>query len=173
MTFDLRALVREVCAASASADPAVVTGEVRQRITLADRDTALDQALLTFVRHVISRWGELGTGDHPLLDPHHQHAPGAQPSRKVAAIRGAWRAVLRKRLSVGEDPSAWKFFGDCTDGDLLYAADVRDALAASNARQAQRLRDLAKLLVDHQVVTVKDLPEDVLESVLGAPHDPN
>lgn len=155
--FDLRVLVREVCDTSTSADPVMVMTEVRQRITQADQEAALEQALLTFVRHMISRRGNLTF-----------RAPAGRPSWKVTGIRNAWRAtLLRQRLSVGEDPGAWKFFGDCTEGDLTYAADVRDRLAKNNALQARRLRDLAKLLAEHGVGTVKELPDDILGPVAG------
>lgn len=166
--FDLRALVRDVCDTSTSADPVVVMTEVRRRIAQADQGAALEQALLTFVRHMISQRRVLTLGGHQGFETQRFDAPGGHPSWKVTGIRNAWRAtLLRQRLSVGEAPTAWKFFGDCTGNDLTYAADVRDQLAVSNALQAQRLRDLAKLLAEHGVTTVKELPDDVLGSALG------
>lgn len=168
--FDLRALVRDVCATSTVADPGMLAKEVSSRIRKADRDTALEQALRAFVHQIISRDRHSTTSltSQGTRDTQAETAGGRTTSRKVAGIRDAWRRMLRDRIAVGVDPGAWKFLADCTTTDLDYAATIREENARQNTARAQQLRDLAALLTEHGVSTVAELPETVLGPALGA-----
>lgn len=156
--FNLRALVREVCDESHQADPAMLAKEVDRRIRKADRDAALEQALAAFMWQFVSR-------DRSSVAT---SRPGAVSGRssKVAGIRGLARAQ-RDRVSVGPDPSDWKFLADCTADDLDYAAALREEYAQRVMARADQYRRLAELLAEHGVATVGELPQPVLGDELG------
>jgi hypothetical protein len=162
--FNLRALVRDVCATSTIPDPTMLAKEVNRRIRKADRDTALGQCLQIFVQHYVSL--NRNSPSQSTGDPHMSTA-GGSTSRKVTGIRDAWRRMLNDRIAVGSDPGAWKFLRDCTVTDLDYAASIREEHARRNADSAKRLRDLAELLTEHGATTVGALPESVLGPALG------
>ena len=164
--FDLRALIREVADASAVADPGVLVAEVSARIGSRDRAAALDQCLRSVVIQTLSqmRMSSNSPGGHPARDTHATAAAGGSPSSKVAGIREYWRGVLRERISVGD--GEWKFLAECTETDLDFAAGLREDHAARTLAQAERLRRLGKLLVEHGADTVGDLPDDVLRGGL-------
>lgn len=164
--FDLRALVRDVCATSTIADPGMLAKEVNRRIKKVDRDAALEQALRSFVHQVVSLNRNSPTS-HVRVDTHLPRAGGGSTSHKVAGIRNAWRRMLRDRVSVGPAPSDWKFLEQCTAPDLDYVASIREKLAQQNATAAATYRELQQLVTEHNVSTVGDLPESVLEPVLG------
>jgi hypothetical protein len=161
--FDLRALVREVCDSHPSPDPTMLAKEVNQRIGEDDRDVALEQALMTVVMHTVSRSRHSASpGGQWAPETQMRFAAGGFPSHKVASIREAWRRVLHDRISVGPEPDAWKFLGDCTVADLSYAAALREEHARRTAARAAQYRRLAALLTEHGVTTVGQLPESVL-----------
>jgi hypothetical protein len=81
----------------------------------------------------------------------------AGPSRKVAAIREAWRAELLGGVRLGH---GMKRLGECTAADLKLAADDHDLLA-------RRYRRLAELLERHGAEHVHELPAAVLDDALG------
>lgn len=168
--FDLRTLVREVCATSTIADPGMLAKEVSSRIRKADRDTALEQALRAFVHQIVSRDRHSTTSltSQRNRDTQAETAGGGTTSRKVAGIRDAWRRMLRDRIAVGAAPGEWKFLADCTAVDLDYAATIREENARQNTARAAQLRELAALLTEHGVNTVAQLPETVLGPALGA-----
>lgn len=170
-SFDLRALIRDVCATSTITDPATLAKEVGRRIGRNEQREALEQALPTIVQHVISRArGSLSSpGGQLTTDDQGAYAAGAPSrSRKVAGIRETWRRMLRERLNVGPAVGDWKFLADCTTADLAYAAQLREDHARRNAAKAAQLRRLAELLDEHQVTTVGELPEGDLGGALGA-----
>lgn len=166
MDFDLRALVRDVCATSMIADPTMLAKEVNRRIKRTQRDAALEQSLRIFVQHFVSlnrnsSGVQSGNGDQRRVDA------GGSTSRKVAGIRDSWRRMLQDRISVGADSSDWKFLRDCTALDLDYAATLREDHARRNAARAKQLRELAELLTAHGVATVGQLPEGILAPALS------
>lgn len=166
-SFNLRALVRDVCDSSTIADPALLAKEVSRRIKRSERDAALEQSLRIFVQHFVSMIRN-SPGRHSDHETHAPLAAGGPTSRKVAGIRDAWRRMLRDRIAVGADAGEWKFLSDCTATDLAYAAVIREDHARRNAASATRLRDLAELLDKHNVTTVGELPDDVLGPALEA-----
>lgn len=160
--FDLRALVREVAAASTTADPPSIAKQVLDRIDRRHSREALEQALPTIVQHVISR-GRNAAGADPAAD-HPKDATqgrivGGGHSAKVAGIREWWRRQLNTMVAVGPAPDDWKRLRDCTATDLDFAAEIREHLARSNAAAAERMRDLAADLRRTGAATVADLAE--------------
>jgi hypothetical protein len=169
--FDLRALVCDVVDNIDSPDPTVIAKEVNRRIDGTDRDAALEQSLRVFVQHCISRtryW--TAPGGHDLGGNQEVAAAGGTgtSSWKVPGIRAKW-AALRKPIAIGTalDGYQWKYLGKCTTPDLTNAAEIRDAHARRNAARAEQFRQLAQLLAEHDVATVEQLPEDVLEKTFG------
>lgn len=161
--FDLRLLVREVCETVDSADPRQLVKEVSGRIAHEDRDTALEQALHVVLLQAVARdRHHISPGAQGQSGAPAPSAAGGSPSRKVASIRDAWRQMLRDRISVGPDPSEWKFLADCTAVDLDYAASIREEHARRTAARAAQYRQLAELVTQHGVSTVGQLPSSVL-----------
>lgn len=168
-SFDLAALVRDVCDHGIDADPAIIAKHVNHRIGRNDRDAALEQALVAYVRAVVTRSRlsmvvpQITPGGHPL--PEAQSAP-ATGGHRSTSIREAWRKVLRNRIPVGPEPGEWRFLVDCTASHLDYAAAVREELARRNENCARQYRALGAALIEHGVTTVGELPDDVLYSTL-------
>lgn len=165
--FNLKALVREVCATSRTADPPTLAIEVGERIEQGQERAALAQALPVIVQHVLSRDR---FASEPMTIESEPGAPRVQadgPSRKVAGIRDWWRQQLEARINIGPKPADWKFLGDCSTVELAYAAKIRENHAARNLERAQWLRKMGALLAEHKVETVRELPETVLRKVLG------
>jgi hypothetical protein len=163
---NLRDLVREVLATSNEVDPAALAREVFDRIPQADRELALEQALPIVVRNIVSRQrihnfpgGHRGNEAQPVLAAGEPVIRDGFPSRKVQAVREAWRLRLRERISVGPGSKEWTFLGDATAEQLDYAAGLRESLAAANAESARQLRDLAAAIRAAGVGSVKDLPD--------------
>ncbi|MFJ9771151.1 hypothetical protein ACIRVF_07900 [Kitasatospora sp. NPDC101157] len=184
--FNLRKLIREVLNTSTMPDPHDVAREVLRRIHDDDLRTALSQCLSDVVREQI-RAGRNGDGGGPPLPPMPTPAAGrpqtptvrlvdpapintakvpqAQRSAKVAAYRAFGQQWLRERMYVSGDPRGWKFMGDCTFDDLMFAAAQRRDQAARTTAVAERCERLAALLHTHGVTLVKELPADVLSGI--------
>jgi hypothetical protein len=166
--FNLRALVHEVADNSTIADPELLAKEVASRIGKNHVRAALEQALPTLVRAMMTRTPLISPGGHGPDDTHMRTAAGGSVpnrSRKVQEIRSAWAAQLRERICVG--PKSYKFFGDCTFDDLTAAASVREAHAQQNAQAAFRLHTVADLLRRNGVAMVRELPDSILSDALG------
>lgn len=179
--FNLRKLIREVLNTSTMPDPHDVAREVLRRIHDDDLRTALGQCLSDVVREQI-RAGRNGDGGMPplpstprlpvaptpavrLVKPETTatvQPPPAQRSAKVAAYRALGQQWLRERMYVSSDPREWKFMGDCTFDDLMFAAAQRRDQAARTVAVADRCERVARLLQAHGVKLVKELPADVL-----------
>lgn len=150
--FSLRALAREVWDDMGGADYHVLAKEIRRRISRADRDAALDEALTEYARH-------FAVGQRPSG----RSRPGAGPlnsrrSSKVASIRQSW-PELRARIFTKDGQKA---YGDCTKADLIFHADLLERQARQNQAKASWERDIAAALGAHKVERVRDLPDDVL-----------
>lgn len=164
--FNLRALVRQVLDDSDAADPTTLSREVLARIEVADIAEALRQAMPTVVHNVVSvaRMREPAfITDTRMIDQVTANTRSAR-SPKVAAIREMWRQQLHTRYAVGN--GEWRLLRDCTADNLDHAATYRDEQARRNAAAADKLRALRKLVVDHDVATVGQLPEAVLRDQL-------
>lgn len=164
--FHLRGLIHNVAAVSTSAAPDVVAKEVLAEISEAELKSALAQAMPIVVQAVLSRSrGPIFVpGAQEAGDTQSQSGTVAYRSRKVAAIREAWRLQLKERLRVA--PRTYKFFGDCDADDLDAAATLRESHARATLENATRLREIAALLATHNVTTVRDLPDSILGDVL-------
>lgn len=114
--FDLRELAREVLDTSVAVDPATLAKEVSLRIGRHDQAAALEQALPTFVHHMITRSRHSASpGGHASLErqqggavhrvPCHRCGPAGRPAligsplsdghKDARALRLVAKAVLR------------------------------------------------------------------------------
>lgn len=160
MTFDLRALVRQMLRTSEQPNPDWLVEAVLARVTEADREEALRQALPSIIREAAARERMANP-----ITPSAAMPTKARGSWKVQAIREEWQRALRNRIHVG--PGDYKFLGDCTYDDLLFAASERMAIADKNAAIARSYNALAALLTEHDAKTVRDLPAEVLAPAIG------
>jgi hypothetical protein len=154
--FNLRALVREVSDESGAADPTVLADAVYKRVAAKDRPAALREALRHFVRLNVSI-----DRMTPAVQERSDDKPAGR-SWKRDGIRQGWRAHLRQRLHVAD---GWKFLGDCGFDDLMFAAAERREIASRTMAAADRYEALAKLLANHNVTRVADLPDEVLDEI--------
>lgn len=196
--FNLRRLVREVQSASTLTDPHAIADEVLRRIDDRDLRPALRKVLASMVReetrsslnHSLRSMAlpaaPAPEPPAPRLTLHKQDdalqvatAPPPAPARscpavppgysaKVAGIRAAGPGWLRERLYANDDPRGYKFLGDATFSDLMFAAELRRDQAARTTAMAERYEALAGLLESHGVERVRDLPARVLALVGGA-----
>lgn len=157
-SFNLRALIREVCDSSTIADPRTLSLEVFKHIDPDDYPLGLQQALPNLVGAVVSQ-------SRMQNDAPNMAGPRRPKSRKVAGYQQL-AVMLRDRLNVGPDVTDWKFLGDCTATDLTYAKQVRESIARANQTKALQYGYLASQLAEHGVDTVKDLPENLLTEAL-------
>jgi hypothetical protein len=157
--FSLRALVRDVKESSTLVDPGLIATEVDKRIGDEELRLALRQALRTFVRQVITE-----DRTRTQIAPFTPGGPSGAPSSwKVREVQ-AYQRALRDPVHVGQ--SQWKALGDCTAVDLAFAAVERDEQAQRNAAKARQYREAKRLLDEHEVDRVRDLPPEVLSRVL-------
>ncbi len=164
--FSLRQLVREVAETTNLADPGEIADEVAGRVPDEHLRAAFTEMLRGFVRGVLGDERTFPRLPQPRETPEVPIRPVAR-SRKVAGIRAAWAKVLAERVHVGPDASDWKLFGDCTTDDLDFMAQEREQIAEANHVKAEQYRKVRKLLVEHSVDTVRDLPEKVLNDAFG------
>lgn len=159
MTYDLRADIRRVLDATSLVDPGEVADKVAESIPAKALRAALRVTLRSYVRVVMNeqRHSSDSAGGHT--------GSVAGRSTKVRAIRDGWQRQLDSRVHVGE--SKWKFLGDCTYENLQTIAAERDWHVTRNQAWARYYRDLASLLTEHDVATVRDLPAQVLMPALG------
>lgn len=164
--FDLRQLVRDVADTSDAVDPDTLAKEVLVLIPADHRDEALRQAMGTVVQHVISRSRHISfPGDQTLHDTHPRPAAGGYSNAKVTGIREAWHRVLESRIAVA--PKQWKRIADCGIHDLKAAAAIRMEHARRNTANAETLLRIARLVGEHGVGTVGQLPDSVLTAALA------
>lgn len=135
-----------------------IADETFRRIPKAGREAALQQALRTFVRQVVSEQRAQLSISPPTLPLN------AGRSAKGAAIR-AWSKQLRQIIST---ETGQKMLGDCAYADLVFAAQERRDIASRNRAKAQQYELLASLLTEHNAALVRDLPTDVLRTYLEA-----
>ena len=162
-SFNLRDLVRDVAASSPATDPGTLANEIARRIPAEHREAALQAMLRGYVREFLTQ--DRMTHAEP---PGRPAQSNSARSWKRDGIREGWRKMLRDRLHVAPDPSAWKFLGDCTFDDLSFAALERRTAAERTIAKAEGYEALAALLKEHGVETVRELPAEVLASRLEA-----
>lgn len=79
-------------------------------------------------------------------------------SAKQAGIRSAWSKRLRTQYEI--EPGLWKFFGEMTADDLLYASEYRQKQAADLTSKSEYLLTVRRRLIEAGVDTVGELPEE-------------
>jgi len=155
--FSLRVLAREVWEDLGGADYHVLAKEIARRIRSADRESALNEALLEYSRH-------FAVGLRPTA---RRFRPGAGQqnsgrSAKVAGIRRAWPQLRATYFTKdGQKP-----LGDCTRADVIFIAEHLEKKARENQAKAGWMRDLSAALGAAKVERVRDLPDDVLGQFL-------
>lgn len=147
--FDLRAAVNDVLDTTSLTDPVAIAAKVAENVPTRQLRVALAEALVSFVANVNQR----RRMNNPLLGGAPQVRSGR--STKVAGIATWWAAALRDRVHVD---GGHKFLGDCTFDDLMFAASERRQQARLNEAKADQYEALAKLLREHGVDRVADLP---------------
>ena len=151
--FSLRALCRQVWEDLGGCDYHVLAKEVRRRIKAADRDAALDEALVEYSR-------VFALGQRPPL---RKQKPGAGQqnsarSWKVQGTRQMW-PQLRAHIFTRDGQKA---LGKCTAADLIFHAELLEKQSRQLVRKASRERELAAALKAHKVDRVENLPDEVL-----------
>lgn len=152
---NLRKIVAAALNASETTDPASLAREIAEKIPSRSVRACLAEALAPYVREQIQHSRSVATAM--------QEAPGPSRSSKVAAIRSWSRKQLRERYHVGA--GEWKFLGDFTYEDLVFAANERRDHAARNLAKAAQFDQLAELVQARGVATVAELAEADLEQV--------
>jgi len=158
-------------------DPADIAAEVYQQLPVEQHEAVIQVLLREWVRVELGR--SRATNRHQDLVSGATRAAaleGAQSqgegkeklpalpahSPKVSAIRNAAPLWLNDRICVGR--KTWKMKKDCTAEDLRYLANSRKDTAERLMSIATDFTRLAVLLKEHNVVTVGELPLDVLAS---------
>lgn len=164
--MDLRSIIQEVLSTSTSPDPADLVRETLAKIPIDDSRDALHQCLLTMIRNQISldRMRHRDPDTQSRSAGPAQSAKGRHPGPRIAEH---WRRILDVRYACGPSSGEWKFLGDFTPPELDYAAAKREELGNATLAEADRLRTLAKAVLDEGVDTVRALPPDILRATLG------
>lgn len=160
--FNLRDLV--LAEFDRSADPHVVADAVLGKVDRKDLAVALAVALPAYVR-TLRR--EPTSSDQAHSDTHvdrvavgRPHAEATANARRAGLNRG--RAWMQERaLGDGE----WKQVADFTFADCVAASEERRLQSKSIAARADFFDRLAEALKKHEVATIKDLPDSVLEEI--------
>lgn len=181
--FHLRSFIRSVYNETEAGDPQTLAKEVFRRL---EHETDLTRAALEQALPLVCQ-NFLSTNRGPLssLGGHSVPAGNGQDS-SVAQGRtpraGSWRngnpsgsrspsEHWRKRLeedhSIGGRGTDWIKLGDCDISALSKMAEYREHLSAANMRGAVGAREWSALLVEHNVRTVRQLPESVLRERLS------
>jgi hypothetical protein len=154
--FSLRKLAREVWDEAAGADHHALAKEVQRRITPAQRDAALGEALIEYMRVFNSN-----------RRPASRISRGAGQrnsgrSAKVAGIRHAWPQLRATYFT----KDGQKALGECSRADVIFIAEHLEKKARENQAKAGWMRELSAALSAHKVQCVRDLPDDVLAQFL-------
>jgi hypothetical protein len=162
--FQLRDLIRDVIGKSALADPddlaAAVLAEIPEELTR----EALAQALRPIVRQVAAhhRLHTRIVSEQTL----EQLTPPSAGSAKVRAIRDWWKRALLDSYHVSDGAIRYKLLRDCTADDLAFAIEERRAMARRNDAKADQLEIVQRLVLEHGVNQVGQLPEATLAATL-------
>jgi len=185
--FNLRDVIRSIIATNSKVWPIdEVVVEVVDIIDGDDLREALRQALPCLIREILAEHrpqGRIGlparnvTGRHEIRQPAARHrdyleSPFNRPpatqtngSRKGSEIRNAWQRVLDAPYAVAGGDH--KRLGDCTYEDLYWMAGQLDIQSSDLQSRARGFRELAMLINDHDVTTIRELPAEVLMNALG------
>lgn len=194
--FNLRDVIRSIIASNSKIWPIdEVVIEVVDTLDGDDLREALRQALPCLVREILAEHrpqGRIGlpthnvTGRREVRPPAAHHPVGRSRSitgssrgsfdnvtsttpmngsRKGNEIRDAWQRVLDARYAVAGGDH--KRLGDCTYNDLFFMANQLDVQSADLQSRARGFRELAMLINDYDVSTLRELPAEVLMNTLG------
>lgn len=153
--INLHAIATDVLLDSVSPDPGVMAQEFVMRIPLEQYRDALLALARAYMREVVRAKRQAQNGG----------APNAGGSRKVAAVREAWKRLLDTPEFV---PSAgWLFLRDATAQQVVEMAGLRESKSQELRAAAARYRRLADRMKASDVMRVGDLPEDVLSLLLA------
>ncbi len=147
--------IEELVAKDRLRDPHTIAEKLIADMNEEQLRLALEVALPTFVREVLSQVRRDTT------TPTRVRAAGQ--STRVGAIRDWHQRLLD---SVTEVNGSYKHLGECTRDDVLAIAGSRRKLAELNRRAAQKYEALATLMNDHDATTVADLPAELLRQTL-------
>jgi hypothetical protein len=170
--FKLRRFVRTVFESSAITDPDSLAKEVLRALDPKDERAALEQALRLVAQNYLThaRGSLTSLGGQSGVDA--QSSPAAKgrttstKSWKTAGSRQFWQKRLEELQHIEGPDRQWIALGDCDVTALLSIAEHRDMLATANAKEAAGAREWAALLTQHNVATVRKLPESVLRERL-------
>jgi hypothetical protein len=170
--FKLRRFVRTVFESSAITDPESLAKEVLVQLDPKNERAALEQALRLVAQNYLThaRGSLTSLGGHMARDA---HPPAVAEGRttstkswKTAGSRQFWQKRLEELVHIEGENHQWIALGDCDVTALLSIAAHRDMLSTANAREAAGAREWAALLTQHNVTTVRKLPESVLRNRL-------
>lgn len=164
--FSLRNLIRQTADDLDLIDPDAVTDEVLQRIPRNLVREALQQALRSYVHHVLTgrRQDTVITDPADLLAETTGGAGSSNVGRKQRAVRDWWRRALDEAYLVAD--GSWLRLKDCDLPALKFLAEDRRQRATQLAAKAAEFDLLQRLVTEHGVDTVGELPEDVLQATL-------
>jgi len=189
MTADwsLRDHARHMVEQSPIADPHLLSRKVALTIPDEHLRDAVNEMIGAFVVNLVtrSRWGatdhttgghfaadtqvaaalggdDLPGGDHSESGAHPEHVPAGRS--KWPAVAAVYKRILDERIHDGD---GWKFFRDFTADNCRTAAANRIDSAARLVARSQQLDATADALIEHDVPTVGDLPDDVLKELFG------
>lgn len=165
MTFDLNAAI-EAAMESGSSGPHGIADKVFPAIPASEVPALAQRLLSAYVRDYLQSRRAANPVLGGIRPAPHDPAVSHRPSAKLAKRRSEWASWMRDQVHVGH--GKWRQLGQCTRDDLLFAANERDTMAASNAAKADTFRDLAAKLEAHKVTTVAALPPTVLDQVRAA-----
>jgi hypothetical protein len=185
--WTLREHAEAVIEATHLDDPRDIARKVILSIPDEHMRQALDESVPGFVTALItrSRWApepDDTTSGHVANDTHGAATAGGEPStgpgqgfcdtQKRPAGSGNYSAkwqgvsdhkkILRSRM---KGDGVWRRFANMTAADCRAAAADRRARADSMIHNAEKLEKLAALCDEFAVVTVGELPADVLDEV--------
>lgn len=181
--LDLRELIRDVAQRAECTGYQNVARAVLDEIPDELLRDALEQAMLTMVRGVLSLdrmrivehghrdedtvTSQTGTGDQASSEDHSSGVSGATPrSTRASRIRDWWREYLDSQMKFGPGTEDQKPFRQFTWDEVDFAAAVREEHANGHWEWANRYRRLATAGRHSGVTTVGELPDTVLEEVL-------
>ena len=146
-------------------DPGKIAARIHELIPEDQRNGVMKRLLVSYVRAHIPRLSQAVSMAVAQAAGRPVRSGRLNRSAKVAAYQ-EYSALMRATVSTG--PGAWKWFGDCTYDDLMYAADNRRTKAAQTLAQAQEFEEWATLLKRHDVTQVSDLPAEVIDAYLAS-----
>lgn len=174
--FSLNTFVRQIYRGINEDDPTKLVKAVLaalEEIPQADRDLALEQALKVYCRHTLSsvrRTTPVSPGGHRSVDTQEANAaggpiPNSARSWKTRDAVEFWRTQLNSPTWDGAD--VFLAFGDLAVDALDRLAEYHTTFADAHRAKALWLREWAALLRQHDVTTIKELPENVLRERLS------